>query len=427
MAWLVFGSGVSGIAAAELLASRGEHVTVVDQKPLDSATKDRLTGAGIRKIIDSDICNLDLNPFSQCVLSPGIALSDPLVAKLRGRGTEIISEIDLGLGGFLGQVIGVTGTNGKSTTVSMIHHVLSAGGIENSLAGNIGVPPSALVKENNLRDIVILELSSYQLEQSHRIPCKFAAITSFTPDHLGRHGDLRSYFMAKWKILDGANQNCLFMLSPAAHDRVREYGLSTKGLLVEIIDERLCDTYGITEAATGISLRHNRLNGVVAVRAAMHVGQMNLQDCVGALRSFQGLEHRFEFVASVAGRKVFNDSKATNVASTIVALESLKTPCLLMLGGQGKGESFRPIIDFKSKIAGVVAFGSSRREIVRDLGPELPLMQFATLKEAFAGFRQILDFCGGDIVFSPACASFDEFRNFEDRGTIFKNFIRSFR
>lgn len=425
MAWLVFGGGVSGLAAVKLLLSRGQAVILFDQKPIEPATKDRLRRLGAEVVIGQDISGLDLDKISNCVLSPGIASSDPLVVRLVARGVEIISEIDLALDGYQGKVIAVTGTNGKSTSVSMIHHVLNHGQVANSLAGNIGIPPSTLVLNPGLRDIVVLELSSYQLEQSHNLPCSFAAITSFSPDHLGRHGDLRSYFLAKWKIIDAASENCLLMLSPAAYQYAKELKLSTRGLEIELIDEQACQRYGITEESTAISLKHNLLNGLVAVRAGMHVGHLSNQTCLNALKSFQGLEHRFEYVGTAEGRRIFNDSKATNVASTIVALESLKHPVVLWLGGQGKGESFEPIADFHKSISGIVAFGASRGDIARDLRKHLPLLSYPTLKEALAGFDQILAFQPGDIVFSPACASFDEFKNFEDRGRFFKNQIKS--
>jgi UDP-N-acetylmuramoylalanine--D-glutamate ligase len=423
MSWLVFGGGLSGIAAAELLISRGETVVLFDQKPLDPVSKERLKQQNVNIVIGSDISGLHLETIKNCVLSPGISASDPLVARLRLQKTEIISEIDLALQGFPGQVVGVTGTNGKSTTVSMIHHVLTSGGIESSLAGNIGIPPSALVREQTLKDLVILELSSYQLEQSHKIPCSFAAITSFTPDHLGRHGDLDSYFMAKWKILDGASPNCLIMLCPAAREKFFELELSSRGLVIDLITEEECVRYGVSKESTGITLKHNLLNGLVAVRAGMHIGQMSQADCLHALKSFQGLEHRFEYVGSISKRQIFNDSKATNVASTVVALESLESPAILFLGGQSKGESFEPILDFRDKISGIIAFGASRQEIVRDIKSEVPLLSFATLKDALANFHQILNFQPGSIVFSPACSSFDEFRNFEDRGQFFKRSI----
>jgi len=375
------------------------------------------------------------------IASPGLPPTHMLLAEGKSRGIPIISEIDLAMREIKKTVFGVTGTNGKSTTVALIDHGLKKLGFTSAPCGNFGDPPSLILAENRLPEHLVLELSSYQLEQSNAVHADCSLITSFSSDHLARHGTEKSYFAAKWKLLELAKPNTPIILStdvanaairlgstiPAGAYVVGESSVSSSQVIkhVAITDENV-SIAGIpvfTIKNTFLKGPHNRRNIVFAALAIHLVRKVPFADITEALSDYRGLPHRCAFIGKFAGLDVINDSKSTNVESTLVALQAMPGKVILMMGGIGKGEPYSPILSEKEKIALLLTFGPTGTEIAEAIKGQLPVQNFPTLASLFAGISDIIEKNKYPILFSPGCASFDEFRNFADRGDYFSNQI----
>lgn len=411
MSWqraLVLGGGVSGCAAARFLRSLGTQVCVVDQR--DFASRQLLESEGVIVRIGEMSDDL-LEESDGLVLSPGISPLHPFVQKAK-LCIDVISEIDLALMYFTGIVIGITGTNGKSTTTAMMAHLLSQLGIDAVACGNIGLAPCDILREQKKANVWCIELSSYQLEQSRPIKANLVFFTSFSQDHLARHGTLENYFRAKWRLIEHAKGPAI--VAPEVISQAHQWGLSLPTFVQEVV----------SEALDFIPTEHDRLNASFCLQ-----GLKALFPAIGkdqareALRSFTPLPYRYNIIGRISGNIIVNDSKSTNVDSVLTALKSQRQPCLLLLGGQGKNESFAPILKHVDVIKEIWCFGHEGRSIHEQLHASVSCRLFSSL-------QQLLDFLcvakiSSPVVFSPGCASFDEFRHFEHRGEFFNQRIQS--
>jgi UDP-N-acetylmuramoylalanine--D-glutamate ligase len=436
---LILGGGRSALGAAKLLKKTGQDVRVSDIKEAYPEQAEALRSLGIDLLIGPQTPQL-LEGVKQLIVSPGLSPEIPILQAARQRRIPIRSEIDLALDHFRGQVIGVTGTNGKSTTTTLIAHILQKLGHKALASGNIGVPPSLLIADGQAPDVFVLELSSYQLDYSKPIANTASLFISFSEDHMERHRTMERYFAAKWKLITATRAEGLCIMPQTIVRIAQTYKVQKpKAQLVQIISDderplRFADgpivhintergvvggdgIAGLRELPPDLSF-HNQLNVTAALLAVQIVKKTPWQACAHTLPSYSWLAYRFERIGSVRGRPVWNDSKSTNVESTLVALKSIKEPAILLLGGYPKGEAFHPIAAFKDKICRLIAFGAAGARIAQDLAALHPIV-YPTLREALEALPQTMREESASIVFSPACSSFDEFQNFEERGAFF--------
>jgi UDP-N-acetylmuramoylalanine--D-glutamate ligase len=436
---LVVGLGLSGIAAAELLSSRGAVVVATDRRSREELdpTALALEAKGVSLHLGSHPSSL-LSGVDLVVPSPGVRIDTPILAEARERRIPLLGELELGFREVRGEVAAVTGTKGKSTTASLLAAMLRAGGREVRLAGNIGAPLVRELAGSSERTLFVVEVSSFQLETVQSFRPRVAVLLDVTPDHLDWHPDFDAYVAAKRRIFEnqreedaavvfGGNRltvamaekakskkwyfelDCMKELSPHLHLDgpwivKHENGLTTP--LASLEDFQLVG-------------KHNRLNAMAASAAAALLGVSG--DEIGeALAHFEGLPHALEQVAVVNGVRFYNDSKATNVQAVRAALESFDSGIFLILGGRFKGGDFRDLRDLVTrKVKGVFALGESR-ELVRDaLASAAPVEIVNDLETAVAEAHRRAS--PGDVVLlSPAGSSFDMFRDYRDRGERFR-------
>ncbi len=437
---LIVGAGVSGFGAAKLLRLADHTVSISEQKQLSVDDRASYTNLGV-SVLDGGHDLSHLEDIELLVASPGLPSTHMLLKESQKRGISIISEIDLAMKDIKITVFGVTGTNGKSTTVALIDHALNKLGLTSAPCGNFGDPPSLIIAEKRLPENLVLELSSYQLEQSKAVHVDCSMITSFSCDHLARHGTEKDYFASKWKIIELAKPKSPIILSAdVAHAAINLGWLipegtyvigentfpSVPGIKQVAIDGRTVNIEG--KPAFKLSNEfligpHNLRNLAFAALAIHLVKKIPYTDIVEALSDYRGLPHRCQLVGTFAGRNVFNDSKSTNVESTLVALQAMPEKVILMMGGIGKGEPYAPILAEKNKIAVLLTFGPTGPDIAAALSSSLPVQNFPTLASLFAVITGIIETYQHPILFSPGCASFDEFRNFAHRGDYFSTQI----
>jgi UDP-N-acetylmuramoylalanine--D-glutamate ligase len=426
--WLVVGLARSGVAAALALRARGETVRGVDAG--DPAEADELRAAGV-EVQPTDGGAGALAHARAVVKSPGVPREAPVVAAARERGIPVLGELELGWRIVPNEVIAVTGTNGKTTTVELIGHIHRQAGLPVAVAGNIGTPLTSLAGRLPADAVVACEASSFQLEDTLAFAPEAAVLLNLAPDHLDRHGTFAAYRAAK--------------LQAFARQGNDDVAVAPLGLGVEDLGgcaRRVCFGTGagaeLAERAGllwwadepllpvgEIALRgeHNRRNAMAA--AAVTLARGVDADAVRAgLRTFRGVEHRLEEVARRDGVLYVNDSKATNVASTRVALASFAAPVHLILGGQGKGQDFGALRDpVAAHARAAYLIGEDAEAIAAALAGAVEVRRCGDLERAVAAARAAAR--PGDVVLlSPACASFDQYADFEARGRHFKELVR---
>jgi len=418
--WLIIGGGVSGLGAAQLLRTESQAVRLSEAKLLKTPMREAFLAAGV-EICDGGHTVEHLKEVDAVVVSPGVPESHLLLQEAKRSSVSIISEIDLAMHDYAGQLIGITGTNGKSTTTVMIGHLLTKLGLDFSMGGNLGDPPSAIRAKRTLPGIVALELSSYQLEQSTALRPAVSIFTSFSHDHMARHGSLEAYFAAKWKLFAASSENSLSIVTHDVLTLARNFHMpEPPGTLL------IADKLGVDLSSAGISEKHNLLNATFALFAVAKVSGKPVGDLCSLLKDFRGLPHRCELIGTIGNKPIINDSKSTNVESTMVAIESQPGPLVLMMGGQGKGEPYSPLLKSLSGVARLVTFGASGNEIGAALSASVPTTKYLSLAEALKSELPKVQKQPMTLLFSPGCASFDEFNNYEHRGEFFKESCRKF-
>lgn len=442
---LVVGLARSGVAAAKLLAREGALVVATDRRsPVELAsTVEALLPLGIRFELGGHV-EASFTSAELIVCSPGVPLAHPHFVAARKAGVPIVGEVELAASFVKEPIVGITGTNGKSTTTSLIAHLLEASGRTVFAGGNLGVPLSERVLEGGERDVSVVELSSYQLEAVERLRVKIAVLTNLSPDHLDRYPSAEAYYEAKRAIfrcqtpddraiLNGGDQKVLDLhlgapSLPLTFQRgasVVERGAVDDGSrlvvrgLPQSPDEEVYDSLPL-----GLRGPHNRENAMAAILAARLCGADPASIQAGLL-SFRGLPHRLESVKIRGGVEWINDSKATNVDSTATALEALDGPILWIAGGLGKNAPYTPLRPLLAgRVKAILAIGSDAGRILEELGDVVPGRACGTLADAVKAASE-LSSEGDQVLLSPACASFDQFKSYEERGEVFRGLVEA--
>jgi len=409
---LVVGLGKSGDAAAHLLRSRGAQVVGADDKDLPFEGE-------LRRVVPESLRGIDL-----VVVSPGVPLALPIFAEARSRGVEVIGEVELASRFIEEPILGVTGTNGKSTTTALCGHLLATAGLQVFTGGNLGDALSNRVLWKGTLDATVCELSSYQLESIVSLRCAAATVLNVTPDHLDRYPSLDEYAKAKERIFENQCPGDTAVINEA-DPRVRAMK-TNRGVRRQIFDAhnplRIEGTELPLRAPT-LRGAHNRENAFAACLLARHLG-VGLDALQKGLDSYPGLPHRLEPVRVLDGVEWINDSKATNVDSVEKSLTAFPGNVHIIMGGRGKGAPYAPLRELmRGRVKTIFTIGEDAPAIASELSGVAEIEPCGAL--ATAVFRARKRARGGDVVLlSPACASYDQFRNFEDRGDQFKALVR---
>jgi UDP-N-acetylmuramoylalanine--D-glutamate ligase len=439
--FLVVGLARSGLAAANFLARRGGIVTVTDQKSPEQL-QPQLKEIDLR--VRLALGHHRPGDFARCdyvILSPGVPLDLPELAFARGKGIPVLGEVELASRFLNGPIVGITGSNGKTTTTTLIGELARRSNRATVVAGNIGTALIRFVDSDQGEEerLFVLELSSFQLETIEELRCHVALFLNLTPDHLDRYPTLKEYGEAKKRIFQNQGPGDYAVLNAddpyclAAADEVQSRPVLFSRLTplqdgvfaheghiwIALEGERHC-----LMPVSQIRLKgtHNLENVLAAVAAGSVLG-LDRAAMAETIRSFTGVEHRLEFTRTVDGVSYYNDSKATNVDSAVKAIESFDQPLILIMGGRDKGGNFevlRPLI--REKVKSLILIGEATRKIGEALGKETAAMTAATMEEAVRTARS--QAVSGDVVLlAPGCASFDMFTDFEHRGRVFKETV----
>ncbi len=439
----VVGLGVSGVAAARLALAKGGEVYVSDSSTEASAsaraTDLRSAGATV------ELGRHDLDRVARAglvVVSPGIPPHAPVLRALAGRGVRWISEPELAVRFYSGQLIAVTGTNGKTTTTLLITHLLTEAGERAMAGGNVGggLAPAAsdLALLDDPPDWYVLEMSSFQLRGVETFKPDIGVVTNLSPDHLDYYDEVDAYFADKARIFDNASAESRWVL-PAGDEAVADLAgdapgerwlfgePSNRGTWVEG-DAMYGAVDGPAELLLNVSElpllgAHNVSNALAAGLVALLAG-VSAQDVGAGLGTARPLPHRMEPVADVGGVLWVNDSKATNVAAAVSAVRSLERPAVLLLGGKDKGEPFGPLAtEAKARVRQVLAYGAVRDRIARELAGSVPVEVLGGDFASVVARAAEVAVAGDMVLLSPACSSFDMFRSYEERGGTFKQLV----
>jgi len=435
---LVLGLARSGRAAARLLLDDGADVTGFDEnRSLEFGPELE----GMRVVLGGATDAL-LEGVDEVVLSPGVAIDHKMVQKALELSIPVISELELGYRFSSAGIIAVTGTNGKSTTVSMIGGILQAAGRDAVVAGNVGLPFCSVVRNLGPQGIFVLEVSSFQLETVSDFHPDVGGILNLTPDHLDRYDSLEEYIRAKARILDNLDGSNTFFYN-ALDERCSDLASSFEGRRVPFSSEGYVEdgvyldgdkmvrtSKGGAEifmerGMLGVVGLHNVENALAAV-AAVEPYDIPGEACRTALSRFEGLAHRMERVGTIDGIDYFNDSKATNVEAAVMSLRGLDRKVVLIAGGKDKGSDFSKLLEVTGRIRAIVILGEAAPLIEEAVGSMVPIARAGTMQEAV----EIASRTAGEgeiVLLSPACASFDMFNDFEHRGEVFKSCVKNLR
>ena len=443
---LVVGLGKSGLAAALFLRRRGAHVTVSDVRSAEALAKD--IPALLEEGIMVEAGGHGLLTFRRqdlIVVSPGVPLDTPELAQVKSFGLPVIGELELAARFLKGKMLAVTGSNGKTTTTSLLGEILEAAGMPTLVGGNIGVPVVALVDESTDETWSVLEVSSFQLESTEQFRPAIAVILNITPDHLDRHGSFENYARAKERIFAAQTaEDCLVLnadntpaADAASRSAARVYWFSVE----HPVDQGAWLEQGFVvyrtarDAATqkimplsGIPLKgsHNVENVLAAVCAARLAGASG-EAIAKAVENFKAVEHRLEYVATLNGVEYYNDSKATNVDATAKAIAAFSAGIHLILGGKDKNSDYRQLSELlRERVQAVYTIGSAAAKIESHLRGVISIHSCGTLDKAVAAAASAAR-PGEIVLLAPACSSFDQFESYEHRGRVFKELVNESR
>ncbi|MCL5289578.1 MAG: UDP-N-acetylmuramoyl-L-alanine--D-glutamate ligase [Bacillota bacterium] len=439
---LVVGAGVSGQAVCEFLLKKGAKATLTDSRTREQIgpAADQLTQSGVGLVL-GDYPQVNQASYDLLVVSPGVPLTVPPVVQAAAAGIPILGELELAYRFAKAPIVAITGTNGKTTTTSLIGQLFREAGYKTLVAGNIGLPLVSEIENYNAGDVVVAEVSSFQLETTHRFSPKVAVILNITPDHLDRHGSMEEYIRAKalifahqkptdWAVLNYDDpvtrelaKDCPFNVIFFSRRHILEKGIFIRNDKIVIADET-----GLREVTGVDSLRipggHN-LENALAAAAAGHAMGLAPADIAHTLGNFTGVAHRLEYVATLKGVDYVNDSKGTNPDAAIKALEAYDVPIVLIAGGKNKGVSFQ---EFAKKI-------KEKVRVLITVGVHGYQIEDAAREQGFANIFPAQDYPqavklayqqaqpGEVVLLSPACTSWDMFKNFEERGELFKKLV----
>lgn len=438
---VILGAGESGAGAAVLAQKKGFDTFVSDMSLIKDKYKNMLNERGIQWEEGHHTEELILNA-DEVIKSPGIPNDAPLILKLKEQGTPIISEIEFAGRYTNAKMICITGSNGKTTTTSLIYHIFKKAGLNVGLAGNIGQSLAYQVAECNY-DYYVIELSSFQLDNMYKFHANIAVLMNITPDHLDRYDyKMQNYVDAKFRIIQNQTDNDAFIFwndDPAIQKELHKYGIhgryypfaekKEEGLAAFVEQNKVYFTkpieFNMEQEELALTGTHNLFNSMAAGISANIAGIR--KECIReALSDFKGVEHRLEKVTRVRGVDYINDSKATNVNSCWYALSSMKTKTVLILGGKDKGNDYNEIAGLvKEKCSGLIFLGLHNEKLHAFFdGFGLPIADVQSMKDAVdAAYHMAKK--GETVLLSPCCASFDLFKSYEDRGEQFKECVRN--
>jgi UDP-N-acetylmuramoylalanine--D-glutamate ligase len=438
---LVVGLGKSGVASALFLKAHGARVTVSDTKSgdelrneipalLDHGITVETGGHGERTFRGQDLI----------VVSPGVPVDAPLLVQARAMGEAVIGEIELAAKFLPGPIVAITGSNGKTTTTTLTGEILAAGGVPTLVGGNIGTPAISLVERTRPETVIVLEVSSFQLETIQTFRPKVAVVLNVTPDHLDRHRTFEAYGDAKarmfenqtgedFAVLNEDDPTCVAMAARtraqvfwfSRHKEVKQGAWVRGGNIVFRDGSQQREIMQVSEIP--LKGAHNLENVLAAVCAGALMG-CSPEKIRQAVRDFKAVEHRLEFVATIRGVDYYNDSKATNVDATIKALESFPANIHLILGGKDKGSDYTVLNNLlRQRVKRVYTIGAAAAKIESQV-KDVEVVHAETLESAVRKANAVAQ--SGDVVLlAPACASFDQFKNYEQRGQVFKQIVQT--
>jgi UDP-N-acetylmuramoylalanine--D-glutamate ligase len=436
----ILGAGESGVGAALLAQKMGNQVWLSDRGVIKERFKQELIDNqipyeegqhGLEKILGADLI----------VKSPGIPNTIPILLEARKKHIPIISEIEFASYFTKAKTIGITGSNGKTTTTLLTHHIFKKAGLKVGLAGNIGFSFARQVAEGD-QDWYIIELSSFQLEDIVNFRPNIAMVLNISPDHLDRYNyEMEQYVDAKFNIVKNMTEEDWLIynlddsliataikrhptrakVAPFSSKKIVETGgyLTSNQLIVNIKDQFTMSIYDL-----GLKGKHNAQNSL-ASSIASRIVDIRKDVIRESLADFENVEHRLEFVARVNGIEFINDSKATNVNSAWYALESMEKPTVWIVGGVDKGNDYGDLMDLiKTKVKAIICLGKDNAKIIKTFEDAVETIVEATSADEAVAYGYRLASKGETVLLSPACASFDLFENYEDRGNQFKQAVR---
>jgi UDP-N-acetylmuramoylalanine--D-glutamate ligase len=437
---LVVGLARTGVATALFCAGRNAKVTATEARP-QSALGDvpaKLREAGVTLELGG---HTEKTFLAQDLIipSPGMPADDPFLVAARSKKITIWSEIELAHRFLEGKLIGITGSNGKTTTTTLVHHVLANSGVAAILAGNVGTALISVVEQTNARTVAVVELSSFQLELIERFRPDIGVLLNLTPDHLDRHKTMEAYAGAKARMfenqteLDAAVLNAddattvgyapkkpqLFWLS---RKQAVKQGAYLKGEDI-VVTHKGGEEFVMKAQEIPLAGAHNLENALAAVMAARLAG-VDAASIGKAVKTFAGVEHRLEFVAEIDGVKYYNDSKATNVDATLKALDAFPGRILIILGGKDKGSDYTVLQKpLREKAILALLIGAASEKIEQQIAGSVAIERAETMERAVYIASHAAQ-AGDTVVLAPACASFDQFQSYEHRGRVFKELVR---
>jgi UDP-N-acetylmuramoylalanine--D-glutamate ligase len=424
---VVVGMARSGVAAVRLLQQQGAFVRAVDEKPMSE-----VLGVTVEPQTEAPFLEADL-----VVISPGVPADLDLLEKARARSIPVIGELELAASFLQGSTIGVTGTNGKTTTTALIGHILRESGIPCQIGGNIGTPPASLVMTSLPSQWNVLELSSFQLETIHSFRAQIAICLNVTQNHLDRHHTFENYTNAKARLFETQQPGDTAVLNADDPITVEFAGLTPaatvwfssthvvagawlEGGVIKLQGQTLLDVRDLR-----LRGRHNYENVMAAALASERAGAKPSQ-IAQAAATFVPVEHRLEPVREIDGVAYYNDSKATSVDATLKAIDAFPGGLWIILGGKDKGSDYRVLREpLRAKARAALLIGAAAAKIsdqLRDDG--VPLLQCGTLTQAVEEAHRSAS-AGDTVLLAPACASFDQFESFEHRGRVFKELVNA--
>ena len=439
---VVLGGGESGVGTAILGKQKGYEVFVSDAGEIGNKFKEVLLKNEIsfeeNKHTESKILVADV-----VMKSPGIPGSMPLILKLKAKGISVIAEIEFAAKYTDATIVGITGSNGKTTTTMLVHHILKDAGLNVGIAGNIGISFAKQIAQGS-RENYVVELSSFQLDDIENFNCHIAILTNITPDHLDRYDyDFEKYIASKFRITKNQkasdyliydaddeaintwlkDNNTKAKLLPFSLKKELAYGAFLKDNTIIININK--DTFKMPISTLAVKGKHNVKNTMAATMAAQLL-QIRKEAIKESLSNFEGVEHRLENVAKVKGVEYINDSKATNINATFYALECMNRQTVWIVGGVDKGNDYSDLLPLvREKVKAIVCLGLDNQKIKDMFGNVVDIVVETAGAEEAVKVAHKLSENGDAVLLSPACASFDLFENYEDRGRQFKDAVRN--
>ncbi|MGX7419481.1 UDP-N-acetylmuramoyl-L-alanine--D-glutamate ligase [Carnobacterium gallinarum] len=429
---LVLGLALSGVNAAKLLHELGALVTVNDYKSFEENPEaQELLESGIRVVTGGHPVDLLDEDFELVVKNPGIMYNNPIVKRAIEKGIPVITEVELAYEVSESTLIGITGTNGKTTTTTMIADILNQNRIKGHayVAGNIGMPASLVAQTTTPNDEIVIELSSFQLMGITKLRPSIAVITNIFEAHIDYHGTREEYVAAKWRITENQTADDYLILN-WDQPELRELAKSSKAQIIpfsrkEVLENGAYVKEGkiyyrneciMEKTAILVPGEHNVENALAAIAVAKLMGQSN-ENIAELLTTFTGVKHRTQFVTDYQKRKFYNDSKATNILATENALKGFSNPVILLAGGLDRGNGFDELIPSLKNVKALIVFGETASKL-EEVGRKAGVKEIRVVQNVEAAVPVAYDLSDEDtvILLSPACASWDQYRSFEVRG-----------